>query len=84
MHASHILALLPMFTHRPLLPHPPPPSLPQVLSQLSKLCEGDVFEELELLAATDLSNVEYMPAYLNKRLNNKLWSRRKADGHVPG
>lgn len=56
----------------------------QVLSQLSKLCEVDVFEELELLAATDLSNVEYMPAYLNKRLNNKLWSRRKADGHVPG
>jgi hypothetical protein len=56
----------------------------QVLSQLSKLCEGDVFEELELLAATDLSNVEYMPAYLNKRLNNKLWSRRKAEGHVPG
>jgi hypothetical protein len=55
----------------------------QVLAQLSKLCEGDVFEELELLAATDLSNVEYMPAYLNKRLNNKLWSRRKADGHVP-
>jgi hypothetical protein len=56
---------------------------PQVLAQLSKLCEADVFEELELLAATDLSNVEYMPAYLNKRLNNKLWSRRKADGHVP-
>lgn len=55
----------------------------QVLAQLSKLCEADVFEELELLAATDLSNVEYMPAYLNKRLNNKLWSRRKADGHVP-
>jgi hypothetical protein len=25
----------------------------------------------------DLSNVEYMPAYLNKRLNNRLWSRRK-------
>ena len=59
------------------------PPAPQVLSQLSKLCEGDVFEELELLAATDLSNVEYMPAYLNKRLNNKLWSRRKAEGHVP-
>ncbi|WIA28538.1 hypothetical protein OEZ86_011080 [Tetradesmus obliquus] len=55
----------------------------KVLAQLSKLCEADVFEELELLAATDLSNVEYMPAYLNKRLNNKLWSRRKADGHVP-
>lgn len=54
-----------------------------MLAQLSKLCEADVFEELELLAATDLSNVEYMPAYLNKRLNNKLWSRRKADGHVP-
>jgi hypothetical protein len=55
----------------------------KVLAQLSKLCEGDVTEELELLAATDLSNVEYMPAYLNKRLNNRLWSRRKADGHVP-
>lgn len=26
----------------------------------------------------DLSNVEYMPAYINKRLNNRLWSRRKA------
>jgi hypothetical protein len=55
----------------------------QVLAQLSKLCEADVFEELDLLAATDLSNVEYMPAYLNKRLNNKLWSRRKAIGDVP-
>eukprot|EP00775_Hariotina_reticulata_P007011 gene7011-7225_t len=55
----------------------------KVLAQLSKLCEADVFEELELLAATDLSNVEYMPAYLNKRLNNKLWSRRKAIGDVP-
>lgn len=55
-----------------------------MLSQLSKLCVNDVFEELELLAATDLSNVEYMPAYLNKRLNNKLWSRRKAEGHVAG
>ncbi len=31
-----------------------------------------------LRAAADLSNVEYMPAYLNKRLNNRLWSRRKA------
>jgi hypothetical protein len=31
-----------------------------------------------LYAAADLSNVEYMPAYLNKRLNNRLWSRRKA------
>ncbi len=27
--------------------------------------------------AADLSNVEYMPAYLNKRLNNRLWTRRK-------
>ncbi len=53
--------------------------LVQVLAQLAKLAPEDVYEELELWAATDLSNVEYMPAYLNKRLNNKLWSRRKAD-----
>ena len=24
-----------------------------------------------------LVKVEYMPAYLNKRLNNRLWTRRK-------
>lgn len=50
-----------------------------MLAQLAKLSPEDVFEELELWSSTDLSNVEYMPAYLNKRLNNKLWSRRKAD-----
>ncbi|GFR50616.1 hypothetical protein Agub_g12700 [Astrephomene gubernaculifera] len=49
----------------------------KVMAQLSEMCEEDVFEELELLQSTDLSNVEYMPAYLNKRLNNRLWSRRK-------
>lgn len=52
----------------------------QVLGQLSKMAEDDVFTELDLLAHADLSNVEYMPAYLNKRLNNKLWSRRKLEG----
>jgi hypothetical protein len=51
-----------------------------VLGQLSKMAEDDVFTELDLLAHADLSNVEYMPAYLNKRLNNKLWSRRKLEG----
>ncbi|GFH17138.1 uncharacterized protein HaLaN_13702, partial [Haematococcus lacustris] len=50
----------------------------KVMGQLSELSEADVLEELQLLEATDLSNVEYMPAYLNKRLNNRLWSRRKA------
>lgn len=49
----------------------------QVLAQLAEMSEDDVFEELEQLTSTDLSNVEYMPAYLNKRLNNRLWSRRK-------
>ncbi|GIL59027.1 hypothetical protein Vafri_13997 [Volvox africanus] len=49
----------------------------KVMAQLSEIGEDDVFEELELLKSTDLSNVEYMPAYLNKRLNNRLWSRRK-------
>lgn len=47
------------------------------MAQLADIGEEDVFEELELLKSTDLSNVEYMPAYLNKRLNNRLWSRRK-------
>jgi hypothetical protein len=47
------------------------------MSQLAEMSENDVVEELSLLETTDLSNVEYMPAYLNKRLNNKLWSRRK-------
>lgn len=51
----------------------------KVLSQLAKIAPEDVFEELEVLENTDLSNVEYMPAYLNKRLNNRLWSRRKGD-----
>ena len=49
----------------------------QVLAQLAEIGEEDVFEELDMLKSTDLSNVEYMPAYLNKRLNNRLWSRRK-------
>lgn len=49
----------------------------QVLSQLAELSDEDVTEELELLQSTDLSAVEYMPAYLNKRLNNRLWSKRK-------
>ncbi|KXZ54229.1 hypothetical protein GPECTOR_5g320 [Gonium pectorale] len=49
----------------------------KVMAQLAEIGEDDVFEELELLKSTDLSNVEYMPAYLNKRLNNRLWSRRK-------
>ncbi|KAG2437284.1 hypothetical protein HXX76_005943 [Chlamydomonas incerta] len=49
----------------------------KVMAQLAEIGEEDVFEELELLQSTDLSNVEYMPAYLNKRLNNRLWSRRK-------
>lgn len=56
----------------------------QVLAQLAEISEEDVFEEMEQLLSTDLSNVEYMPAYLNKRLNNRLWSRRKlaaACGH---
>ena len=52
----------------------------QVLGQLTEIGESDVFEELDMLESTDLSNVEYMPAYLNKRLNNRLWSRRKALG----
>uniref|UniRef100_A0A7S0S3Z7 Uncharacterized protein n=1 Tax=Chlamydomonas leiostraca TaxID=1034604 RepID=A0A7S0S3Z7_9CHLO len=50
----------------------------KVMGQLADLSEDDVYEELDLLENTDLSNVEYMPAYLNKRLNNRLWSRRKA------
>lgn len=50
------------------------------MGQLAEIGEADVFEELDLLESTDLSNVEYMPAYLNKRLNNRLWSRRKAQG----
>lgn len=41
------------------------------MAQLAEIGEEDVFEELELLKSTDLSNVEYMPAYLNKRLNNR-------------
>lgn len=49
----------------------------QVMSQLAEISDDDVIEELELLQATDLSAVEYMPAYLNKRLNNRLWSKRK-------
>ncbi len=60
------------FTHTPNQP----PN--QVMGQLTEIGESDVFEELDLLESTDLSNVEYMPAYLNKRLNNRLWSRRKA------
>lgn len=55
----------------------PSMSQQQVMAQLAEIGEEDVFEELELLQSTDLSNVEYMPAYLNKRLNNRLWSRRK-------
>lgn len=43
----------------------------KVMAQLSEIEELDVFEELDLLESTDLSNVEYMPAYLNKRLNNR-------------
>lgn len=48
-----------------------------MLSQLAELSDDDVAEELDLLHSTDLSAVEYMPAYLNKRLNNRLWSKRK-------
>ncbi len=54
----------------------------KVLGQLSRIAEGDVLEELALLESSDLSNVEYMPAYLNKRLNNRLWSRRKSDNLI--
>eukprot|EP00798_Chlamydomonas_sp_ICE-L_P031875 gene31875-7084_t len=50
----------------------------KVMSQLSDIGEADMLEELDMLDSADLSNVEYMPAYLNKRLNNRLWSRRKA------
>lgn len=49
----------------------------KVLGQLAELSDEDVTEELDLLNSTDLSSVEYMPAYLNKRLNNRLWSKRK-------
>ncbi|GAX80585.1 hypothetical protein CEUSTIGMA_g8022.t1 [Chlamydomonas eustigma] len=49
----------------------------KVLGQLAELSDDDVIEELEMLQSTDLSAVEYMPAYLNKRLNNRLWSKRK-------
>eukprot|EP00798_Chlamydomonas_sp_ICE-L_P022531 gene22531-29654_t len=52
----------------------------KVMSQLSDIGETDILEELNMLESSDLSNVEYMPAYLNKRLNNRLWSRRKAMG----
>ena len=55
----------------------PHSSVFQVMSQLAEISDDDVIEELELLQATDLSAVEYMPAYLNKRLNNRLWSKRK-------
>ncbi len=47
------------------------------MGQLAELSDDDVCEELEQLQSTDLSAVEYMPAYLNKRLNNRLWSKRK-------
>jgi hypothetical protein len=51
-----------------------------VLAQLARIAEADVFEELAQLTTADLSNVEYMPAYINKRLNNRLWARRKEAG----
>jgi hypothetical protein len=54
------------------------------MGQLAEIWPEDVFEELDLLESTDLSNVEYMPAYLNKRLNNRLWSRRKQQGAAAG
>jgi hypothetical protein len=39
-----------------------------------------VFEELEALKRSDLKSLQHVPAYLNKRLNNRLWQRRKARG----
>eukprot|EP00798_Chlamydomonas_sp_ICE-L_P031874 gene31874-7083_t len=36
-----------------------------------------MLEELDMLDSADLSNVEYMPAYLNKRLNNRLLQGRR-------
>jgi len=50
----------------------------KVLAELAKLSEEDVMDELESLANTDLKSLQHVPAYLNKRLNNRLWQRRKA------
>lgn len=49
----------------------------QVMATLSEVAVEDVLEELEALRAVDLASVEFMPAYINKRLNNRLWTRRK-------
>jgi hypothetical protein len=52
----------------------------KVLAELARLSEDDVFEELEQLKRSDLKSLQHVPAYLNKRLNNRLWQRRKARG----
>ncbi|GBF93306.1 hypothetical protein Rsub_06038 [Raphidocelis subcapitata] len=52
----------------------------KVLAELARLSEDDVFEELEALRRSDLKSLQHVPAYLNKRLNNRLWQRRKARG----
>ncbi len=54
----------------------------KVLGQLARIAEADVLEELALLESSDLSNIQNYPAYLNKRLNNRLWSRRKSDNLI--
>ena len=51
--------------------------LAQVLAELARLSEDDVIDELEALKRTDLQGLQHVPAYLNKRLNNRLWQRRK-------
>jgi hypothetical protein len=48
-----------------------------VLAQLARLSEGDVIAELEALGRVDLGSLQHVPAYLNKRLNNRLWQKRK-------
>lgn len=59
---------------------PPAAALPppQVLAELARLSEDDVLDELDALKRTDLAGLQHVPAYLNKRLNNRLWQRRKA------
>lgn len=57
-------------------PHTPP--MCELCTSATPPCPSPFqTQQLEMLKSTDLSNVEYMPAYLNKRLNNRLWSRRK-------
>lgn len=52
----------------------------KVLAELARLSEEDVFDELAQLQRSDLKSLQHVPAYLNKRLNNRLWQRRKARG----